>query len=164
MKISGKFVLLKKMNLNDADFIYNLIKKKDISLYLHNPPKSLSFQKKWMMNNIKDKVKNDIDASKHTRKKNLLTALDKAFDELNTSTDWTAVKPQEASYSCCSSCIFGSPQFDDRENAITYNDQDLQGFRWSYKECFYYMKKQWAVASGQGSLYNNDIIKHVKET
>ena len=86
------------------------------------------------MNNIKDKVKNNIDATKHTRKKNLLTALDKAFDELNTSTDWTAVKPQEASYSCCSGCIFGSPQFDDRENAVTYNVQDLQGFRWSYKE------------------------------
>ena len=28
MKISGKFVLLKKMNLSDADFIYNLRKKK----------------------------------------------------------------------------------------------------------------------------------------
>ena len=59
MKISGKFVLLKKMNLSDADFIYNLRKKKDISLYLHNPPKSLSFQKKWMMNNIKDKKTQD---------------------------------------------------------------------------------------------------------
>ena len=59
MKISGKFVLLKKMSLSDADFIYNLRKKKDISLYLHNPPKSLSFQKKWMMNNIKDKKTQD---------------------------------------------------------------------------------------------------------
>tara|TARA_A100001201_G_scaffold112475_1_gene96319 strand:+ start:978 stop:1436 length:459 start_codon:yes stop_codon:yes gene_type:complete len=86
------------------------------------------------MNNVKDKVKNNIDATKHTRKKNLLTALDKSFDELNTSTDWTAVKPQEASYSCCSSCIFGSPQFDDRENAITYNDQDLASFRISQRE------------------------------
>ena len=86
------------------------------------------------MNNVKDRVKNNIDAAKHTRKKNLLTALDKAFDELNTSTDWTAVKPQEASYSCCSGCIFGSPQFDDRENAITYNDQDLADFRANQRE------------------------------
>ena len=66
------------------------------------------------MNNVKDRVKNNIDATKHTRKKNLLTALDKAFDELNTSTDWTAVSPKEASYNCCSGCIFGSPQFDGR--------------------------------------------------
>ena len=86
------------------------------------------------MNNVKDRVKNNIDAAKHTRKKNLLTALDKAFDELNTSTDWTAVKPQEASYSCCSGCIFGSPQFDGRENAITYNDQELADFRRSQRE------------------------------
>ena len=42
MKISGKFVLLKKMSLSDVDFIYNL-RKKYIS-HLHNPPK-LSFQK-----------------------------------------------------------------------------------------------------------------------
>ena len=28
MKISGKFVLLKKMNSSDADFIYNLRKKR----------------------------------------------------------------------------------------------------------------------------------------
>jgi len=86
------------------------------------------------MNNVKDKVKNNIDATKHTRKKNLLTALDKAFDELNTSTDWTAVSPKEASYNCCSSCIFGSPQFDGRENAVTYNVQDLDGFRASQRE------------------------------
>jgi hypothetical protein len=86
------------------------------------------------MNNIKDKVKNNIDATKHTRKKNLLTALDKAFDELNTSTDWTAVSPKEASYNCCSSCIFGSPQFDDRENAVTYNVQDLADFRANQRE------------------------------
>jgi hypothetical protein len=86
------------------------------------------------MNNVKDKVKNNIDATKHTRKKNLLTALDKAFDELNTSTDWTAVSPKEASYNCCSSCIFGSPQFDDRENAVTYNVQDLADFRANQRE------------------------------
>ena len=86
------------------------------------------------MNNVKDKVKNNIDATKHTRKKNLLTALDKAFDELNTSTDWTAVSPKEASYNCCSSCIFGSPQFDGRENAVTYNVQDLADFRANQRE------------------------------
>ena len=86
------------------------------------------------MNNVKDRVKNNIDATKHTRKKNLLTALDKAFDELNTSTEWTAVSPKEASQNCCSSCFFGSPQFDGRENAVTYNVQDLDSFRASQRE------------------------------
>lgn len=76
-----------------------------------------------------NKVKNNIDASKHTRKKNLLTALDKAFDELNTRTEWTALGPKDVSYNCCSSCIFGSPQFDDKENAVTYNVQELDDFR-----------------------------------
>ena len=42
-----------------------------------------------------NKVKNNIDASKHTRKKNLLTALDKAFNELNTRTEWTALGPKD---------------------------------------------------------------------
>ena len=52
-----------------------------------------------------NKVKNNIDASKHTRKKNLLTALDKVFDELNTRTEWTALGPKDVSYNCCGSCI-----------------------------------------------------------
>ena len=81
-----------------------------------------------------NKVKNNIDASKHTRKKNLLTALDKAFDELNTRTEWTALGPKDVSYNCCGSCIFGSPQFDGRENAVTYNVQDLAEFRANQRE------------------------------
>ena len=62
-----------------------------------------------------NKVKNNIDASKHTRKKNLLTALDKALDELDVTSDWIALGPKDVSYNCCSSCIFGSPQFNGRK-------------------------------------------------
>lgn len=91
-----------------------------------------------MVNIIKDNrsnlVINKIDDTKNKRRKNLLTAIVKAFDELNTTTEWTALTPGEVSYSCCSSCIFGSPQFDDRENAITFNIQDLNDYRRNYKE------------------------------
>tara|TARA_R100000329_G_C7606145_1_gene215040 strand:+ start:871 stop:1338 length:468 start_codon:yes stop_codon:yes gene_type:complete len=91
-----------------------------------------------MVNIIKDNrsnlVINNIDNTKNKRIKNLLTAINKAFDELNTTTEWTALTPGEVSYSCCSSCIFGSTQFDDRENAITFNDQDLNDYRRNYKD------------------------------
>ena len=82
-----------------------------------------------------NKVKNNIDDSKHSRKKNLLPALDKALNELDTTTNWTAKNPKEVEFNCCGSCIFGSRQFDNHEgNVVTYNVQDLQGFRWAYKE------------------------------
>ena len=91
-----------------------------------------------MVNIIKDNrsnlVINKIDDTKNKRVKNLLTAIHKAFDELNTTTEWTALTPGEVSYSCCSSCIFGSPQFDDRENSITFNDQDLNNYRRNYED------------------------------
>jgi len=91
-----------------------------------------------MVNIIKDNrnnlVINKIDETKNKRIKHLLTAIHKAFDELNTTTEWTALTPGEVSYSCCSSCIFGSPQFDDRENAITFNDQDLNDYRNNYED------------------------------
>ena len=63
-----------------------------------------------------------------------MTALDKAFDELNTRTEWTALGPKDVSYNCCGSCIFGSPQFDGKENAVAYNVQDLDAFRASLRE------------------------------
>ena len=70
MKIKGKFVYLKKIVISDANFIYRLRKKKNISLFLHNPPKSLCAQKKWMISNIKNKRNLDfIILSKKNNKK-----------------------------------------------------------------------------------------------
>jgi len=47
---------------------------------------------------MSNEVKNNIDSSKNQRTTNLLTALDKAFDELNISTVWTALGPKEVQY------------------------------------------------------------------
>jgi len=70
MKIKGKFIYLKKIVISDANFIYRLRKKKNISLFLHNPPKSLCAQKKWMISNIKNKRNLDfIILSKKNNKK-----------------------------------------------------------------------------------------------
>ena len=54
MLIKGKFVYLKKINLKDDKFIYNLRNKKNISNYLHSPPKSINDQRKWISNNIRN--------------------------------------------------------------------------------------------------------------
>jgi RimJ/RimL family protein N-acetyltransferase len=59
MKISGKFIYLKKIKTSDALFTYNLRLIKSNKLYLHNPPKSIKDQKKWIINNIKDKTSLD---------------------------------------------------------------------------------------------------------
>ena len=59
MKISGKFVYLKKIEASDALFTYNLRQIKSNKLYLHSPPKSIKDQKKWIINNIKDKTSLD---------------------------------------------------------------------------------------------------------
>lgn len=70
MKIEGKFICLKKIRISDANYIYKLRRKKNISLFLHNPPKSLDAQKKWMINNIKNKRNLDfIILSKKNNKK-----------------------------------------------------------------------------------------------
>ena len=70
MKIEGKFICLKKIRISDANYIYKLRRKKNISLFLHNPPKSLDAQKKWMINNIKNKRNIDfIILSKKNNKK-----------------------------------------------------------------------------------------------
>jgi len=83
---------------------------------------------------MSNKVKNDIDSSKNQRTTNLLTALDNAFDELNISTVWTALGPKEVQYNCCSSCIFGSSEFENKGYKVTYNIQDLDRFREVYRE------------------------------
>ena len=83
---------------------------------------------------MSNEVKNNIDFSKNQRTTNLLTALDKAFDELNISTIWTALGPKEVQYNCCSSCIFGSSEFENKGYKVTYNIQDLDNFRESYRE------------------------------
>ena len=59
MKIFGNFIYLKKIKINDSSFIYNLRQIKSNSVYLHNPPKSINDQKKWIINNIKNKTSLD---------------------------------------------------------------------------------------------------------
>ena len=59
MKISGKFVYIKKISLKDALFIYKLRIDKLNSFFLHNPPKSINAQKNWIRNNIKNKKASD---------------------------------------------------------------------------------------------------------
>tara|TARA_B100001250_G_C19609564_1_gene704292 strand:- start:107 stop:574 length:468 start_codon:yes stop_codon:yes gene_type:complete len=79
--------------------------------------------------------RNKIDSSKHTRKKNLLPALDKALDYLDATTNWIAKNPKEVDYDCCGSCIFGSSQFNDETKPrVTYNIQDRDDYRQAYKE------------------------------
>ena len=47
MKISGRFIYLKKIKTSDALFVYKLRQIKSNKLYLHSPPKSIKDQKKW---------------------------------------------------------------------------------------------------------------------
>lgn len=82
-----------------------------------------------------NKVENNIDTSKHKRKKNLLPALDKALEELDNYYCWIAKNPKQVDFSCCSSCIFGSSQFnDDTCPRVAYNIQTLDDYRSSYRE------------------------------
>ena len=70
MKINGKFVYLRSLSIKDSKFIFNLRKIKNISYYLHQPPKTLKDQKVWSENNIKDKKTKDfIIVSKKKNKK-----------------------------------------------------------------------------------------------
>ena len=75
-----------------------------------------------------------IDAKKHSRKKNLLPALDSALDHLDATSDWIARNYKQVEFNCCGSCIGGSVQFKDDKPAGMYNVQDYEGFRDSYKE------------------------------
>lgn len=83
---------------------------------------------------MSNKVINNIDSTKNRRTTNLLTALNKAFDELNISTVWTALSPKEVEFNCCGSCIFGSKEFDNKNYVITYNIQCLIRYREAYRD------------------------------
>ena len=70
MKINGKSVYLKSLSIKDSYFIYNLRKKKKISLYLHSPPEKIKDQKNWIKDNIKKKETLDfVIICKKTQKK-----------------------------------------------------------------------------------------------
>ena len=80
MLIKGKFVYLKKISLKDDKFIYNLRNKKNVSNYLHSPPKSIDEQKKWISNNIKNIETLDFIICRNKDKKKIGTI---AFDKIN---------------------------------------------------------------------------------
>ena len=80
MLIKGKFVYLKKISLKDDKFIYYLRNKKNISNYLHSPPKSINDQKKWISNNIRNIETLDFIICRNKDKKKIGTI---AFDKIN---------------------------------------------------------------------------------
>ena len=80
MIIKGKFVYLKKISLKDDKFIFNLRNKKDVSNYLHSPPKSIKDQKKWISNNIRNIETLDFIICRKKDKKKIGTI---AFDKIN---------------------------------------------------------------------------------
>ena len=112
------------------------------------------------METITNKVQNNIDSSKHKRKKNLLPALDKAFEELSAISYWIALNPKQVDFNCCSSCIFGSSQFnDDSKPRVTYNIQTLQDYRSSYREN---RKVKWELVNNEwiraGESHSGEVI------
>ncbi len=80
MLIKGKFVHLKKISLKDDVFIYNLRNKKNVSNYLHSPPKSINEQKKWISNNIRNIETLDFIICRNKDKKKIGTI---AFDKIS---------------------------------------------------------------------------------
>ena len=82
MLIKGKFVHLKKISLKDDKFIFNLRNKKNVSNFLHSPPKSVNEQKKWILNNIKNFETLDFIICRNKDKKKIGTI---AFDKINRS-------------------------------------------------------------------------------
>lgn len=86
MIIKGKFIYLKSISKKDSSFIYNLRKKKNISLYLHNPPKSVSDQQKWINYNLKNSETLDFIIICKKRKKKIGTI---GFDKIKRiSAEW----------------------------------------------------------------------------
>ena len=69
-----------------------------------------------------------------SRRKNLLSALDKAFNELECFTDWKTGTPENLEYDCCSTCVPGNPHLENADNYVAYNIQDKEGYRQAYKE------------------------------
>ena len=80
MRINGKFIYLKKINIKDAYFVFKLRNKKKISLFLHKPPKSILAQKKWIINNIQDDKTLDFIICRKKNNKKIGTI---AFDRIN---------------------------------------------------------------------------------
>ena len=80
MLIKGKFVYLKKISLKDDKFIYHLRNKKNVSNYLHSPPKSINEQKKWISNNIRNIETLDFIICRNKDKKKIGTI---AFDKIS---------------------------------------------------------------------------------
>ena len=69
-----------------------------------------------------------------SRRKNLLSALDKAFNELNQFTQWLGFTPETVEYNCCGSCLSGSKYVENASHYVAYNIQDKQGYNEAYKE------------------------------
>ena len=80
MKIKGKYVCLKSINVQDSIFIFNLRQNKNISFYLHKPPKSIKDQKNWIKKNIKNKKALDFIIINKKKNKKIGTI---AFDAIN---------------------------------------------------------------------------------
>ena len=80
MRIIGKFVYLKRISHSDSDYVYKLRKKKNISLYLHKPPKSVDDQAKWISNNLNNKKALDFIIFKRKNNKRIGTI---GFDQIN---------------------------------------------------------------------------------
>ena len=79
MQINGKFIYLKRINIKDANFIYKLRRKKNIGLYLHKPPISINFQKRWILKNLQNKKVLDFVIYRKKKNKKLGTI---AFDKI----------------------------------------------------------------------------------
>ena len=79
MQIDGKFIYLKRINIKDANFIFKLRRKKSIGLYLHKPPISIKFQKKWILKNLENKKVLDFVIYRKKNNKRLGTI---AFDKI----------------------------------------------------------------------------------
>ena len=70
MKILGKTIILKSIDINDSIFIYKLRRRKKISNYLHKPPQSIFNQRAWIKKNLSNKnVKDFIIIDKKNNKK-----------------------------------------------------------------------------------------------
>ena len=80
MLIKGKFVHLKKISPKDDKFIFNLRNKKDVSNFLHSPPKSINDQRKWILDNIRNTETLDFIIYRNKDKKKIGTI---AFDKIN---------------------------------------------------------------------------------
>ena len=86
MKITGKFIYLRSINVLDSKFIYELRQNKINSFYLHKPPKSINDQKKWIEKNLINIKANDFIIFDKKKRKKIGTI---AFDNISKKTaEW----------------------------------------------------------------------------